>query len=383
MNDRLHYLRAQADRHFAAWSSWRHPVWLLFLLAIIATLLLVGNAPTQEGPSAAALPGERAGQRAPQRLDLAFVAILEKARIEAIALAHRRLQHQINIKRQRVETRFLPAYLSFGERKLEEVQAYNLYALDRLNKWLGRPQQDRSTDLLVENFRRVFAEESLRPEETRRMLQRLGMEVAGHFTWLTAVGLEELRLAQGADSVTWQEHLESLPTGTLSLPQQPSMRVGMAHLAAPHPVREALGEALGRELNERFRGFPEIASRPHEMRYADGQSIFATGKNAWAYYGSYLIYWLVLIILIRSEWLPVNLSGALLGWIVWEILVWGIWIGMESLDFEQTRTDMEPVILLHADRYYNDLLERLGDTGPQGPWQALGALQALWQTPTT
>jgi hypothetical protein len=95
------------------------------------------------------------------------------------------------------------------------------------------------------------------------------------------------------------------------------------------------------------------------------------GKNAGLYFGSYVIYWIFLIILIRSGVIPISIFGALIGWVLWETFAWGSWIGLEYLDYEQTKAQLEPVIIDRCDIYFTQMRAILTDHSPTGPFKAL------------
>ncbi|CAK0764549.1 hypothetical protein CCP3SC1AL1_3570002 [Gammaproteobacteria bacterium] len=273
----------------------------------------------------------------------------------------------------------MPWYLSFGRRKLEEIRAYNTFAMSWIGGLASGNFQDESRRILVKTFEDEFSGRVLTPMETRQTLQVIGREVAQDYGSRVVSALQTLQQQRGLSFPKWQKYLERLPSGHLTLGEKP-MLVPLPALAAPDPIREVLGEDIGKSLVERFVSFPTIAADHSDLQVRDGRSIFEVGRNAWAYYGSYVIYWIILISLIRSGFIPINLSGALVGWLIWETFAWGSWITWESLDFEQTRLQLEPIIVHHSDIYFSGMRSALTDPGDQGPFQVLHALERSWES---
>ncbi|CAK0758199.1 conserved hypothetical protein [Gammaproteobacteria bacterium] len=365
---------------FAAWASWRHPVWLVALALLVAVLILV------RGPSHPVAPVHRPVPSvvpvSPPKLgtgmDAAIVAALAGARQEAVGLGQRRVAALVGTLAQRVQTVFVPWYLSFGRRKLEEIRAYNTFAMSWIGGLASGNFQDESRRILVKTFEDEFSARVLTPMETRQALQAIGREVAQDYGSRVTLALQNIQERRAISFPKWQKYLEKLPPGQLSLAAKP-MVVPLPALAAPDPIREVLGEDIGKTLVDRFTQFPSVASDHSDLQVRDGRSIFEVGRNAWAYYGSYVIYWIVLISLIRSGFIPINLSGALVGWLIWETFAWGSWITWESLDFEQTRLQMEPLIVHHSDNYFVGMRATLTDPGPEGPFQVLHVLERSWE----
>lgn len=372
------WLQAISQR-LGAWSSWRHPVWPLALL-ILATALVVRSPPPPPTPNIQSEPSPTLPAAGPA-IDPDFLPILAAARREAVTLGHKRLTTLIRSLSRRVETAFLPRYLSFGRRKFEEIRAYNTFAWERVKGFFGRSTgQDSSIPFLLTTFQDDFTTLVLTPKATRDSLHNLGREVAQYYAYLVMIGLQELQAARGVPFAQWQAYLDSLPSGTLQLEGRAPIKVSPVALTVPDPLRIYLGEAIGQALEARFTDFPSITANRERLHTPDGRSIFDIGRNAWAYYGSYVVYWILLVILIRSGFIPINLSGALLGWLIWETFVWGTWIAYESLDFEQTKAQLEPIILRHADAYFAALRTSLTDPGPQGPFQTLIGLEQAWSS---
>jgi len=359
----------------SAWTSWRHPLWLLGVALLATALWVVRSPPRLSAPSATI------SARAPKpAIDPAFLAIMEGARQEAVELGQRRLTGLIGTLSQRVETSFLPHYLSFGRRKLEEIRAYNTFAWGQVKAIFGGERLDAATPILIATFEEDFSERVLTPPTTREALRDVGREVARHYAMLVAVGLQKLQESRGIPFAQWQRYLEGIPPGQVHVEGQAPLDVPLATLAAPDPMRDRLGVAIGTALEGRFTSFPKVTADLEGLRMPDGRSIFDVGRNVWAYYGSYVVYWIVLIILLRSGIVPINLFAFLLGWLAWETFVWGIWIGLESIDFEQTKIQLEPIILHQTDTYFAGLRATLTDPGSGGPFQLLWGLEQAWQS---
>jgi hypothetical protein len=360
---------------FGAWASWRHPVWLLGLLLILALLLMraPSQAPAPSMPADFAAPAIAA--RVSPALDPELTAILTAARREAMSLTQQRLNALVNTLSKRVESAFLPYYLSFGRRKLEEIKAYNTFAWGWVKGLLGADQQDAAVPVLVATFQQAFETQVLTPAATRQALRQAGREAARHYATYIALALQDLQESRAVPFAQWQRYLDSLPALRVTLPEQGVWYLPLSALATPDPLRARLGEVIGDALEQRFNAWPAITADPHTLYLPDGQSIFDVGSNAGFYYGSYVVYWIFLILLVRYGWIPINLSGALVGWLVWEIFAWGTWIGWESIDFEQTRAQLEPIILQHADHWFAGLRAQLTDAGPTGAFHLLQILE--------
>jgi hypothetical protein len=311
--------------------------------------------------------------------DPEFIPILAAARHEAVALGQKRLNELIRSFSKRVESAFVPHYLSFGRRKLEEIRAYNAFAWDRIKAVFGHPVQDSSIPLLVTTFDKDFSGMVTMPAASRRSLHDIGNEVAQRYADLVMIGLQTLQTAKKLSFVKWQDYLDGTAPGNLRLAGQSPIKVTLAELAVPDPLRNRLSQAMGAALEARFAAYPSITTNRQALRTPDGRSIFDVGSNVWAYYGSYIVYWIILVTLIRSGYIPLSLFGALIGWLIWETFVWSTWIGYEWMGFEQTKAALEPVILQQADAYLEGLRSLLADSGYQGPFQVLWDLEQAWQ----
>jgi hypothetical protein len=351
-------------------------------LGFLASLVRTG----EEGPAATILPpgilpvGSALAAPLPppsaqdwETVDKAIAGIVAVARQQALSLAQKKVNGLVNVLNERVATAFVPWYASFGRRKLEELRAYNFYALDWLHRLRTGEVRDTGTPALTATFEEQFAEQVLRPEDTRRTLMTIGKETAQEFGGRVAHGLQLLQEERGISFAQWNRHLANMPPLTFTGPDGHPVKLSIVALTAPDPAWHDLGATVGKALVARFDRHPPIADRSRLVT-AKGESIFAVGQHAGLYFGSYVVYWVFLLILIRMGVIPVSLFGALLGWVAWEIFAWGSWIGLESLDFEQTRAELEVVILGHADAFFAQFRGQLADLTLSGPFKALWQL---------
>jgi hypothetical protein len=360
----------------SAWISWRNTLWLLLGVTLLAMALWVVRSPLRPSEPLGTI-GARSVRPA---IDPAFLSTMEAARQEAVELGQRRLTGLIGTLSQRVETNFLPHYLSFGRRKLEEIRAYNTFAWGQIKALFGGERLDAAVPILIATFDEDFTDRVLTPLATRGVLRNIGREVARQYAMLVAAGLQKLQESRGIPFAQWQRYLEGIPPGQVQVEGQAPLDVPVATLAAPDPMRDRLGVAIGTALEGRFSSFPKVTADLDGLRMPDGKSIFDVGRNVWAYYGSYVVYWIVLIILLRSGIVPINLFAFLLGWLAWETFVWGTWIGLESIDFEQTKAQLEPIILHQTDTYFAGMRAILTDPGSGGPFQILWGVEQAWQS---
>lgn len=308
-----------------------------------------------------------------EAVDKAIAAVVAVARQQAVTLAQKRVNGLVNVLNERVSVTFVPWYASFGRRKLEELRAYNFYAVDWLYKLRTGVVRDTGTPALTATFEEQFAEQVLKPEDTRRSLMAVGKEAAQEFGSRVAHGLQQLQEERGISFAQWNRHLAGMPPLTFTGPDGHPAKLSMTALVAPDPVWHDLGATVGKALVARFDRHPPIVDQS-KLVTAKGESIFAVGQHAGLYFGSYVVYWIFLLILIRTGVIPVSLFGALLGWVAWEIFAWGSWIGLESLDFEKTRAELEVVILNHADAFFTLFRSQLTDLAANGPFKALWQL---------
>ncbi len=371
---------AAQKRRFSAWSSWQHPVWLVALALLIIVLILArGPSPpvslvhrTVPSTAVVAVPKLSTG------MDAGVVTALAGARQESVGLGQRRVAALMGTLDQRVQTVFIPWYLSFGRSKLEEIRAYNTFAMSWIGGIASGNFQDESRRILIQTFENEFAARVLTPMETRQALEAIGREVAQDYGTRVTVALQNLQERRSIPFAKWQKYLGSLPPGQIPIGGKPVV-VPISALAAPDPLREVIGENIGKTLVDRFMAYPSVATEYHDLQVREGRSVFEVGRDAWAYYGSYVIYWIILIMLFRSGLIPINVSGALVGWFIWEACSWSGWIIWESLDFEQTRLQLQPLIIHHADVYFAGMRSTLTDPGPDGPFQVLHLLEQSWE----
>ncbi|KOR30763.1 hypothetical protein TI04_04260, partial [Achromatium sp. WMS2] len=240
-------------------------------------------------------------------IDQAFLSIMEAARQESIELGQRRLIRLATVLSRRVETNFLPVYLSFGRRKLEELTAYNSFAWRKIRSLFGGEPEETTTPILLESFNRDFSDLVLTPSSTKEALRAIGREVARHYAATVASGLQKIQESRGIQFPQWQRYLDNIPPGQVQIAGRPPLNLPISTLAAPDPMRERLGLAIGTALEETFDNFPAVTADQENLRMPNGRSIFDIGSNVWTYYGSYVLYWMALVALLRSGLIPVNL----------------------------------------------------------------------------
>ncbi len=372
----------------SSWASWRHPVWLVGLF-LVGLALLVASSPDLPPPSSlpiAATPSQSSlsptsvglrGSLSALSLEPQITSLLANARRDSIALAQERVTALLGKLNRRVESDFVPYYLSFGRRKLEEIEAYNTFAFGWLREVLGgKHQQDTAAQTLMATFNDGFDRHVMTPLATRQALREIGRETARYYGSQVAVALQDLQETRNVSFSEWRRYLNTLPVIQVEAPGQGPIRVSLSALAGPDPVRDRLGEAVGAALESRFSSYPTLASRLDKLYLPTGKSMFNVGSNVWTYYGSYVAYWIVLILLIRSGFIPINLSGALIGWLIWETFVWSTWIALEARDFGKTREQLHPIIVQGTNEYFADLRVELANPGSDGPFQALLALDS-------
>ncbi|MEI6415318.1 MAG: hypothetical protein WCP34_13800 [Pseudomonadota bacterium] len=302
---------------------------------------------------------------------------LTEARLGSVADGTRRINQIIGVMSQRVEVAFVPWYLSFGRRKLEEIQAYNAFARDWLTSGFASSPRDSSTPLLTETFNREFTDKVLNPSETRQSLQVTSRDIAINYGTRLNSALLRVQEERSLSVAEWRRYLEGLPPLVVWLDGQ-TLNISISALARPDPIRDRLAEAIAADFTARFDTRP-VVSDEKGLVAPNGENLFAVGRHVWIYIGSYMLYWVLLLLMIRTGFIPMNLFRALLGWMIWEIFAWGTWLAWESLDFEQTRAQWQPIILQHADVYLNHLRNRLIDPDPNGPFNVLYQLERGWQ----
>jgi len=199
---------------FAAWASWRHPVWLVALALLVVVLVLVRS------PSRPVAPVHRPVQSAPviphklsTGMDAAVIAALASARQEAVGLGQRRVAALVGTLAQRVQTVFVPWYLSFGRRKLEEIRAYNTFAMSWLGGLASGNFQDESRRILIKTFEDEFSARVLTPMETRQALQAIGREVAQDYGTRVTLRFRIFRNGAPSLSPSGRNTLRNFPRG--------------------------------------------------------------------------------------------------------------------------------------------------------------------------
>lgn len=358
---------------------WPAALSLLALALVLLVALPRGSEPVENAATAVFPSGlvTSAAEAAPahgpvvwpeidRELRGAFVA----ARARALAEARQRLDGLVDGMRRRVAEDFLPWYLSFARRKIEELRAYNLFALDKLHGAVTGRHRDTASPALIATFEEQFGERVLAREATRTALGGLAQDVADRYGAALADEMRQIQRRHGVPFAEWTRHLDALAPLVFTGADGRPVPLPVAELVNPGPGRVILGEALAEDLLMRFDRLPAVADRDH-MIGPDGRSVFAVGENAGLYFGSYLVYWAVLLILVQSGVVPGSLFGALIGWVIWEIFAWGTWIGYEALDFEQTRAALAPVIGEHLVAWLDRALAVLGDVGPGGAFRTL------------
>jgi hypothetical protein len=307
-------------------------------------------------------------------IDRRIAILMTTARQEQAGMLRYRVGVLAKTMHVRVNRDFLPWYLSFGRRKLEELSAYNLYAHDRVVAWMTGERQQSAQIALISTFESEFSRQVIRPDELRHEMQQIGQDLATAYANRIAVGLRAIQDESDISFMDWQTHLAEMPRLSFTDANGHRTYLSMEALAAPHPIWLDLGNEIANNAGARLSRLPSIIDLT-TLVDAKGQSIFSVGENAGLYFGSYLVYWLALIILLRSGLVPFSLFGVLLGWLLWETFAWGSWIGFEYLDFEQTRANLAPVIDARASAWLDQFQAMIADGGPSGPLKVLYQFQ--------
>ncbi|MBX9635004.1 MAG: hypothetical protein K2X44_08490, partial [Magnetospirillum sp.] len=303
-------------------------------------------------------------------LDARVVELLSTARLQQSVVLQRRVNAMGGVFRSRVERDFLSWYLSFGRRKLEELNAYNLHARDTLMSLADGERHDSAQLKLITTFESEFTQRVMRPDETRHTLLQLGQEIADGYGNRVSIGLREIQDAAGVPFAVWQAHLAQLPPLFYTTASGERRMVRVDQLASPDPVWLELGREIGDAAMLRVDRMPSVIDLT-TLVDKSGRSIFAVGENASIYFASYLVYCFFMILLFRSGLIPFNVVGFLLGWLLWETFSWGSWLGVEYLDFEKTRNALSPVIEARTETHLATLGAVLADSGPGGPLRVL------------
>lgn len=362
-------------QRFGGRNSWRHSLWLPGL-GLLAVAWWIVHSPLPTSPP---VPVAIDVQLPKPAIDATFLAIMETARQDAVELGQRRLTNLVTVLARRVETVFLPHYLSFGRRKLEELHAYNDFAWNQFKGLVGGESLDTATPLLLKTFEDDFSALIITPDETNQSLRTIGREIARRYAMLVANGLQKLQENRGIQFAQWQTYLDSVTHGQVLMADGSILNIPITALTVPDPIRDRLGDVIGNALVERLSKFPKVTADVDGLRMPDGRSIFDIGSDAWTYYGSYVLYWVTLVTLLRSGIIPANLFAFLLGWLAWESFVWGSWIAFESFNFEQTKAQLEPIILHQTDIHFASLRVTLTDPSINGPFQILWGVEQAWQ----
>lgn len=347
--------------------------WLRVRLTAILGAVLVLASPLAAQPLADPVAVPDAGI-AWAEVDREIAAALATARLRTFGKAQGRFNQMMTATSGLVESDFIPWYTSFARRKLEELQAYNHFATDTARRVFTGEDRDTGTPALIATFEHQFSTRVLKPAESREALRVLARDTVADYA--AAVGAEFRRVQKQHDIpfADWTSHLATLPNGSYVGGDGRPIAVPIGLLAGPGPVWNDLTAVVAERLNDRFARLPPIADRD-KLVTPDGDSIFAVGKNVSVYFGSYLLYWILLIILIQSGVIPVNLFGALIGWVIWEIFAWGTWIGFEALGFEHTRAALTTTIQAHTDAFFTQARSFIGDFGDSGPFRLFHQLE--------
>lgn len=299
---------------------------------------------------------------------------LAAARHAAVGTAQAGLQDIIDSNAYRLHTLFLPGYLSFMDRKLAELKAYNLFALDWVAGKLTGQKQDRSTASLMAAFEAPFLTQVVAPAQTRRELEAVGTATARHY----ANEVEGRLLLLKQSGIFPAEDWQSLPPLTFTDRNGRRIVTPVADISATSPVfLAALGGIIGSGMATRFeRSYRTLDVT--SLTLSSGESIFRIGRDAWIYYGTFIVYWIGLFLLLRSQLVPINLFGALFGWVLWEIFSWSSWLGYEWWQYEHTRNTLEPLIVAFAEDYFAQLAQIGADIQQTGAFRSLHQIEAAF-----
>lgn len=303
-------------------------------------------------------------------VDRELAAALSTARLRAFGKAQVRFSQLMTAVSGRVEHDFIPWYASFGRRKIEELQAYNHFATDKARQFLTGEARDSGTPVLVATFESEFSRRVLKPDEMREAIRVLARDIMADYSSTINEEVRQIQRKHGIPFELWMQHLGAAPTLAYVGEDGRSVEVPIGNLVDPGPVWGELALVTERRLTDRFERLPSIVDHG-KLVVSDGTSIFAVGQNVAVYFSTYIIYWIVLFFLVQSGLIPISFSGALIGWIVWEIFAWGSWIGYEALGFEETRAALTTTIQFHADAFFAQARTFIGDFSDSGPFRAL------------
>lgn len=330
-------------------------------------------------PSDARVAAAPAPATAAQAIPLARLVAQElaAARQKTIATAQAGIQGVVEGNTYRLHTVFLPDYLAFFDRKLEELKAYNLYALDWVsNLWTGQ-RQDRSAPSLIADFETPFLNDVVAPERTRLALTAISHAAAADYASDMTNRLGLLKQTGFYAAEDWK----SLPPLVFIDRQGQKIITPLSDVMPANTVfLAALGGAIEQPLLIRFeRSYQTLDTT--SLTWPDGESIFAIGQNATIYYGTFIVYWIGLFLLLRSQIIPINVFGALLGWLIWETISWGSWLSYEWWQYEHTRNALEPLIVDFAEDYFAKLMAIGADLSEAGSFRSLHQIEASFIRP--
>ena len=350
----------------------------LIVAVFLASALLRPDPTVAEAPPAVSVPGP-AGIPVlvvpdDRPLDVAVAERMTETRGAVASLVAIRIEELVVGMRMRLEEIFLPQYLSFPRRKYQELKAYNAYLVDWFHNLLTGDDRDTSMPALVADFEEAFLSRVVMPEDVRPKLAAAGEEAARVYLVELANGLEALRIRRGVSPSVWQAQLDTLPPMMFPGRDGRSISVPLAGLpSAVDRLSAQLGTAIAADLQTRFDRTAVILDTA-SLTSPSGQNLFNVGSNAAIYYMSFVVYWIVLLVLLQSGLLPVNFFGALIGWVVWEIFSWGSWIIYEWVQFGHTRETLDPIIRAFADEYFT----RLREVSSAGSFNALRHIETLF-----
>ncbi|MFN3075467.1 MAG: hypothetical protein ABT940_01025 [Alphaproteobacteria bacterium] len=337
----------------------------LLLLAVILTV-----------PVSAPLAAGTGGSIPWTEVNRDIGAALATARERSLAKARLDLDVTLNRISARVDHDFIPWYTSFTRRKIEELVAYNNFASDKVYTFFTGETRDTTTPPLIATFEEQFNERVLRPPETVEALRVLARGVTTEYAETVSSEFRRIEARFTIPPEIWAAHLKGLPPVSFVGGNGQPVLISLDQLATPGPApmwRE-MERVLASRLVGRFERLPSILG-PRMTPGADEERMFSVGRDVGVYFASYVVYWIFLLFLIQSGVIPLSLFSALLGWILWEAMAWGTWIGYEAIGFEQTRVRLGMAIEAHANTFFTYANVFLGDYGQNGPFKALYHLE--------
>lgn len=343
-------------------------------VALLAVVLSMLSLPWVPAARATGVDAEPIPPAVWAEVDRDLAEVPSTARQRALGRAQVRFNQMVTVISGRVEQDFIPWYASFARRKLEELQAYNHFATDKIREFATGEVRDSGTPALIATFEHEFSGRVLKPAETREAMRVLARDTVADYA--TAMH-DEFRRIQRQHAIPfehWVKHLETLPPMTYVGGDGRTVAVPFGVAGEPGPVWGELAAVIDARLMDRVGRLPPVGD-PAKLVTPDGVSIFAVGQNVMVYFSTYVVYWILLLILIQSGVIPVSLFGALIGWIVWEIFAWGSWIGYEALGFEETRVALATTIQAHTDVFFTHSRAFIGDFGDSGPFRVFHQIE--------